>query len=298
MKLVNACGGLGNQMFCYALCEGFREKGEKSFLFIGESADSGSFGHQGYELEKLFPSISIEESKYTLRSKYMFYGKKVSKKLPQKYRKKFLHLFLQIEDVKELHGFIFSDIVFSKSKFINQFYIGLWQSYKYFKDAEVQVKEKFSFNINLLSKKTIDLSKQIDNCNSVSIHIRRDDYMNEIYLKGLGSVCDEKYYKNAIQYILDNVKNPRFYIFTDDHKWVADNFNVDSATYVKFNSNEDSWQDMYLMSKCKHNIIANSTFSWWGAYLNNFKNKIIVAPKRWWSTLEKDDVIPVEWIRL
>ena len=214
------------------------------------------------------------------------------------YRENFRNFLFQIEEIREIKSFVFSEGIYSKSKFINQFYFGNWQSYKYFKNAETPVREKFSFNTSLISKNTEELANEMNSCNSVSIHIRRDDYMSEKFIDGLGSVCNEEYYRNAINYILDNVKDTRFYVFTDDHKWVSENLKVNSATFVKFNCNENSWQDMFLMSKCKHNIIANSTFSWWGAWLNCFQDKIVIAPKRWWSTLKKDDVIPEDWVRL
>ena len=81
-------------------------------------------------------------------------------------------------------------------------------------------------------------------------------------------------------------------------EWVKDNLVLENAIYVDHNKGLDSWQDMYLMSQCNHNIIANSTFSWWGAWLNNNDNKVVIAPKRWWSTIEHDDVVTQTWIRM
>ena len=88
------------------------------------------------------------------------------------------------------------------------------------------------------------------------------------------------------------------YIFSDDMDWVKNNISISNALYIDWNKSENSWQDMYLMSQCKHNIIANSTFSWWGAWLNQNPNKLIIAPKKFLNTIETPDLIPSDWIKL
>ena len=134
--------------------------------------------------------------------------------------------------------------------------------------------------------------------NSVSIHVRRGDYLNGYYFETLGKICDIDYYKRAIALINKEVNDPYFYIFSDDPGYVAENLKIENATYVDFNRGRDSWQDMYLMSQCKHNIIANSTFSWWGAWLNTNLNKIVIAPNRWFANMDNDEIVLPEWIRL
>ena len=110
--------------------------------------------------------------------------------------------------------------------------------------------------------------------------------------------CNLDYYKRAVEYIKVHIENPVFFVFSDDKEYVTNNLQVENAVYVDFNSGSDSWQDMFLMSQCKHNIIANSTFSWWGAWLNGNLGKIVVAPSRWMTTFENDEIIPPNWIRL
>ena len=112
------------------------------------------------------------------------------------------------------------------------------------------------------------------------------------------------YYKIAIQEIQVRVKNPKFFVFTDDADWVKDEFSKILKKYqlVDWNLGSDSWQDMALMSNCKHNIIANSSFSWWGAWLNKNDKKIVIAPEKWFSSADEyyntKDIIPSNWIKI
>jgi hypothetical protein len=101
-----------------------------------------------------------------------------------------------------------------------------------------------------------------------------------------------------MDYIQSKIESLQYYVFTDDKEWVRENFQLDNAVYVQHNTGRNSWQDMYLMSRCKHNIIANSSFSWWGAWLNTHPDKIVVAPKKWWRLFENDDVVPEIWVRM
>lgn len=296
MKFISLTGGLGNQMFIYAFCEAIREKNQKAVLHIPFKRNTKKYGHQGYEIEKIF-NIKPNDGFWSivLNNLLSLYTHAL-RLLPSSYKNKFYKLIgLDVVQVKE--NFIYYPEVFLFKK-KNQLFRGTWQSEEFFNDVKDQVRSSFVFKESLLSKETKEITIDIKATNSVSIHIRRGDYLSDQYAGGFAGICNDEYYISAINYIKSKYDNLQFYIFTDDHKWVAEHFKIENARYITHNYNNNSWQDMYLMSQCKHNIIANSSFSWWGAWLNSNTDKIVIAPKVWWRGFDKDDVVPDDWIRL
>lgn len=134
--------------------------------------------------------------------------------------------------------------------------------------------------------------------NSVSIHIRRKDYLNKTNSVVYGNICNEKYYYDAIQTIRGNIKNPVFMIFTDDPEWVNKSQLFKDMIIVSGKYNGDELMDLYLMTQCSSHIIANSSFSWWGAWLSDEKKGIVIAPSRWFNNHEQTDMIPKRWTKL
>ncbi len=135
--------------------------------------------------------------------------------------------------------------------------------------------------------------------NSVSVHIRRGDYLiqtNDMYQ--FGGVVNMAYFKRAADYIADKVDAPVFFIFSDDMDWCRKNFHGEQYRFVDSNRGMDSWRDMYMMSLCKHHINSNSTFSWWGAWLSDCENSITICPKEYIRGLDTPDVYPGRWIKL
>jgi len=178
------------------------------------------------------------------------------------------------------------------------YFKGFWQSEKFFADIADEVRAAFTFNASAISAKTKAMAEQIaaDPC-AVSLHVRRGDYLQPKFYKDSGCVCQLPYYRNAVKGMLSRHPEAHFYIFSDDVAWARENLPAE-GTYVDWNKGEDSWQDMFLMSRCKHNIIANSTFSWWGAWLNANKAKTVVAPCRWFMISEAPDILPKEWVKV
>jgi hypothetical protein len=136
----------------------------------------------------------------------------------------------------------------------------------------------------------------IEETNSVSIHIRRGDFLLEE--EKFGNICTPQYYGKAITEIGRRVETPVFFFFSDDMKWVRENMRIPHPYYIDWNRGKDSWQDMFLMSKCKHHIIANSTFSWWGAWLNPSPQKVVVTPGRFLNNMDTPDLIPDSWVKV
>ena len=177
---------------------------------------------------------------------------------------------------------------------------GWWQSDKYFNDIENIIRKDFTIKIapDPDNKKMAD---SIQEKEAVSIHIRRGDYVANPEANRFHGVCPLEYYSAALEVICKNVKNPYFFIFSDEPRWAKDNLKLQyPAVYIDHNGPEKGYEDLRLMSLCKHHIIANSVFSWWGAWLSANPGKIIIAPKRWFSNpnIDTKDLIPNSWHRI
>ena len=159
------------------------------------------------------------------------------------------------------------------------YYDGTWFNEGYFSDIRDKIYNTFSFR-RTLSAYCESVMNEIMNTNSVSIHVRRGNYLLFDTYKG---ICDKEYYKRAIEYVAGKIQNPHFFFFSDDIQWCRENLSelTDKYSFVENNNPQDNYVDMQLMSCCKHNIIAHSSFSWWGAWLNRNPDRIVVAPYKW-----------------
>lgn len=256
-KHVYLSGGLGNQMFQYAFYLSMKQRGIPCVL--DASLFLVSRAHNGFELSDVF-DIKDEvfiAPKWVGRG-YLLYKKWLSAK----------------KDVFNEQIFNYCEDAYDSSC---TFYEGCWLNELYLNGIEELIRSRFVFNH--LSDETINKAKELRSENSVSLHIRRGDYLNISYY----NVCDERYYTRSIDYIKDHIENPIIFVFSDDPEWskrFMSRFNI-PYQIISINSGKDAYQDMYLMSQCKAHIIANSTFSWWGAWLNNKDEKIVVGPSVW-----------------
>lgn len=149
------------------------------------------------------------------------------------------------------------------------------------------------------SERSKEMAARMDaDLNAVSLHIRRGDYLEPKHWENTGSVCQLPYYRNAIAAIKKELDNPVFYVFSDDLAWVKENLPLDNAVYIDWNKGNDSWQDMMLMSHCRRHIICNSTFSWWGAWLDPHKDKTVIVPERWFRHTETPYIYPEGWTKV
>lgn len=175
---------------------------------------------------------------------------------------------------------------------------GYFQNEKYFKSIYDDLRKNFEFIVPI-DNKNADISKKIISTNAISLHIRRGDYLNPNTNLAL---LDLRYYKKSISYIKKQIAAPVFYIFSDDPDWVKINLDLSDCehTFIDWNTGANSFRDMQLMSLCQHNIIANSSFSWWGAWLNKNPEKIVIAPGTWYKNETSKDYpagfIPEEWV--
>jgi hypothetical protein len=276
MVIIQLDGGLGNQMFEYALYYSFLKKGINSKLDTSKFDEKNA--HNGYELEKIFNINGI-------------YCTKLEKKII-KPASKLLHIFFKhpYKEKKQWQWAYHDEASNIKFGFLK----GYWQNEKYFKNIENDIRQKFKFP-SLSDSKNIEILDKMKKTNSVSLHIRRGDYL----LEGRGCSINITYYDKAISLINQRLTGPYFFIFSDDIEWAKDNIKEKNVTFIDWNNNDRSFIDMQLMSLCKHNIIANSSFSWWGAWLNANPSKIVIAPMQWMPHIEEArDLIPNDWVKL
>jgi hypothetical protein len=278
-------GGLGNQMFQYAIGKSISIKNNIEFKI--DSTRMKNYGLRDFVLNKF--NISAAEAT----------NEEIGKFRINKYfdwiAKKSFQMGLNLNDkFYEKNEFLYDENVFLNNSIYLQ---GYWQSYRYFESIRGILLKEFSLSKPFEISNKLILNK-IKDCNSVSLHIRRGDYVNNPKNNSLYNVVGLDYYHRAIMYFNENVKNAHFFVFSDDLDWAAENLSIGNSTYVNINSIDTPECDLILMKHCNHNIIANSTFSWWGAWLNESVNKIVIAPSNWMSNVsDTSELIPAEWIR-
>ena len=273
MIIVRIIGGLGNQLFQYSLARSIAKKLNIEFKLDITGFDNYKL-HNGYRLNQfnIIENIATNEEIKKFRGYEGIFRIILNK----------LNLDIKRPDsyYQEKFYMRYNEGVFSD----NYYFDGYWQNCRYFEDIrEILLKELTPKNISNQAKLYL---KNIDD-KSVSIHIRRGDYLK---LRHIYNILDIDYFKKAIQTIKE--KNPKFFVFSDDIDWCKKNLNIE-ATYIEKTTDID---DMFLMSKMKYNVISNSTFSWWGAWLNQNEN-VVITPKKWFvnrtTTLNLDN-----WIAL
>jgi hypothetical protein len=177
---------------------------------------------------------------------------------------------------------------------------GYWGSEKYFKDIEAIIRRELTVKTEP-SPINRAMAEHICQAPAVSIHIRRGDFISNPITQKFHGVCSLEYYSKAADMIAGMVERPHFFVFSDDPQWAQDNLKLEyPITFVTHNSMDEDYEDLRLMSLCKYHIIANSTFSWWGAWLSRASDKIVYAPRYWLndSSLNTSDVIPNGWIKI
>lgn len=292
MVITSLIGGLGNQMFQYAAGRALSlRRGVPLMLDVSGFANYQL--HQGFELERLFnckvEMASEREVRRVLRWQFTSGVRRVLSRpsMAALRRKSFViePYFHYWDGIKTIPS--------------DCYLAGYWQSYKYFSGVAEEIRDDFSFRIPLECG-NIEIATQINEVNSVSLHVRRGDYISTSKNVATYGVCSLDYYRAAIKSIADRVQCPNFFVFSDDPVWVRNNLKIEfNHQYIDHNHGKNSYNDMRLMSLCKHHIIANSSFSWWGAWLNPSVDKIVVAPERWFSNgTNTKDLLPIEWVRL
>jgi hypothetical protein len=295
MICISINGGLGNQMFQYACGKALALKHETSLVVYLDSINKNSktTTNRFVQLEVFKLKLNVANLSELKILRPLFY------RILNTLSFKFGFKGIQKPSYFVEKNFSYNSKINKVSK--NCFLSGYWQSSKYFNSFESIIRKEFTFKDRLVGK-NLSIFHEIRNSNSISLHIRRTDFLTTANNKTHG-VCSLEYYKTAIQFICEKINNPIFFVFSDDIQWAIKNMTMPyEFTFVSENYNENSHIDMHLMSICKHNIIANSSFSWWGAWLNQNPNKIVISPKNWFLNKKLNDqtgdLIPDSWIRM
>ncbi|MDD3012237.1 MAG: alpha-1,2-fucosyltransferase [Candidatus Gastranaerophilales bacterium] len=267
MIIVKLIGGLGNQMFQYALGKYLAVKhdsklkldlsGFESYKAWKFELDNLNVQYESYNPDEITSLNYIQEKQFHFDSD-----------------------MLNLSDNVHLDGY--------------------WQSEKYFKEIEEYIRKDFSV-VTPINKENQSLLDLINSTNSVSLHVRRGDYITNPSANAFHGTCSLDYYNKSVEHIIENIDNPHFFLFSDESEWVKDNILINKpVTVVDINTIDNGYDDLRLMYNCKHNIIANSSFSWWAAWLNNNPQKIVIAPDKWFLSPVHDtkDLIPQGWIKL
>ena len=284
MIISKIIGGLGNQLFQYAAGRSLALHHNTGLRLDTEDFDE--YKLRNFDLNAFHTEFEPASSEEVKKRHHRNFLKKINDRIGpystrNYFREKFFHFHKDF--------FKYPDNTYLK---------GYWQSEKYFQpykniiQSELQIKNEFVQSIKPFSAEL--LKKQ-----TVSLHIRRGDFTNAA-ANNMHGVLSLEYYKNALSLINSKISDYQLYIFSDDIAWVKENLRQENAVYVSGELTKTHFEDLYLMSQCRHNIIANSSFSWWGAWLNNNPDKMVIAPKNWFNKGPKDtyDLFPEGWIKI
>lgn len=267
--IVNMACGLANRMFQYSYYLYLKKKGYDVSVDYYHSA---KLAHENVPWNDIFPNAEITQA-----SKLKVFMLGGGSDILSKIRRRFLPSFTGV--INTSGAFEICDIDIKKN---NQYLIGVFLNADVIQTVSNEVKSCFTFK-PFEDERNIQFQKQMNDCNSVAIHVRKGkDYQTRIWYK---DTCSMEYYNKAIEIVREKVDNPRFYVFTDNPQWVKEHFKGIDYTLVEGNPavGYGCQFDMQLMSYCKHNIISNSTYSWWSAFLNNNEEKIVIIPEIWFN---------------
>lgn len=292
MIVVRLMGGLGNQLFQYAAGRALALRlGTELKLDVGFFTDTTP---RQYALN----SLSIRASQVLEQELGSFrLSTNCVERLLSKWRQR-LGLSQRSYDLYRERSFRFDANVAALPD--NSYLIGYWQSDRYFYDCRQQLLQELVCTLPLDDSNRQMLEK-IGATMSVAVHIRRGDYVNSPLANAVHGLCSLDYYRQAVELVAQRLDSPHFFLFSDDPDWVATHLELPyPATLVTINQQDDPALDLRLISACRHAIIANSSFSWWGAWLNQQPDKLVIAPACWFAdqSIDTADLLPQDWIRL
>jgi len=294
MIIIGLKGGLSNQMFQYAVGRSLAGLLETELKLDKSFYDNQIHRHskRKYELCKLNIKENFASASEIRKFKNASVLGEISAKISS-----WLGFQVKRSAITKEKGFEFNSEIM---KLVRHSYLdGYWQSYKYFENIGGIIREEFK-NRSEWNEPNREMLRLIKNSKSVAIHFRRTDYVLNRETAAFHGTCSMDYYQEAVEYIKSKVDNPKFFAFSDDIEWVKVNFRMNNLKYIDNNDSNHGELDLSLMKHCQHFVIANSSFSWWGAWLCENPDKIVIAPHNWFKdkNINTDDLIPANWIRM
>lgn len=291
MIIVRLEGGLGNSMFQYALGRSISIKNRTDLKFDIESYKTNPLADCSFWLE----SFTIDISTHLATSAEITRFKKFETRLGKKW---VLRNWLYADKTKYVkEKYYHFDPQILKLQGGDLYLHGWWQSEKYFSDIRHILLRDFTLR-SPLSDQNEQVAEKIRSTNSIGIHIRRQDYVANPKTRNFHGELSKEYYDEALAFVTAKVENPMLFVFSDDIPWAREHMRFPHDTiYVGWNTGGTGAEDLFLLSLCKHAITGNSSFSWWGAWLNQNPKKIVVAPEKWIASSKQNtkDVVPKTW---
>jgi len=285
-------GGLGNQMFQYA--NGLAIANRNQAPLGLDTSILQRETSRPFLLHHL--NISAKVSSIEEINRLITFTGSSFQALPEKSRQKILPYYRR-RIVRE-RSFGFDSNIFRVRPPV--YLAGYWQSEKYFTEIAGFLRKEFTLT-EPLNETTRALSIEIGQYESVSIHIRRGDYVTNPVHNQYHGICSLEYYHLAVEILAKDLRQPKFFVFSDDVDWCKQHLKLDYPMgFVAHNGSDRSHEDLWLMSQCQRHIIANSSFSWWGAWLCSYPEKRVIAPIRWFNdpSIDTNDLIPTSWVRI
>lgn len=294
MIISKIMGGLGNQMFCYAAGRAVAERNKVALKLDTRGypdLDGRTFELWRFDITAV-PASPRELARCDRRS----HNRKINRAL---HKLRFWRSYGQSGHFRQ-RGYAFDEEFMKVGG--DAYLEGLFQSEKFFVSAAETLRREFQVQDEHLDTLTRAMAARMKSCESVSLHVRRSDYVNHPRYRHVVAPCSLEYYQKALGIIRERVTDPHVFVFSDEPEWCRANLPLDGRfTVIDANPPEKPWLDLHLMTSCRHHVLANSSFSWWGAWLAESKDQIVVAPAQWLlpdSALDDRDIVPERWIRI
>ena len=296
--VVTLNGGLGNQLFQYAMGRALSLRAgmplvlDLTWFGLVKSLDGGVTTIRNYALEPFELGVATQYIGLPQLKTPGLFGsilRRIFRYFPRQHygRKVYFE-----------RGFAFEPTAFSLRSPV--WLEGYWQSHRYFDDASDVIRAELG-SPREMNNDSREMLEKIKLCDAICVHVRRGDYVSNPHAAATHGLCGLEYYRAGVDLVSEGLSQPHAFIFSDDPEWVRENFRLSiPATVVDVNGPDDAHQDLWLMSACSRFVIANSSLSWWGAWLGQSGQKMVVAPQAWFATNRHDtkDLIPNDWIRL